>query len=74
MCLDYIGKQVMQQIKKGSKAKKALASFFLSASTSYIRARRIIEGTALQYAIQPRPAIALLKALLIAAALLPIHK
>ena len=64
----------MQQIKSGSKAKKALAGFFLAASGAYIRSRRIINGVALQYAVSPRPALALLKALITAALLFPFHK
>jgi hypothetical protein len=64
----------MAQIKRGSAVKKALATFFLSASTAYIRAKRIIDGIALQYAVQPRPALALAWAMLTAAFLYPLHR
>ena len=66
--------QVMAQINKGSKAKKVLATFFLSVSGAFIRSRRIIDGLALQYATKPRPVIALVRALLTAAILFPLHK
>lgn len=64
----------MKQIKAGSKAKRVLATFFLAASGAYIRSRRVINGVALQYAIEPRPLLALLKALFTAAVLLPFHR
>ena len=66
--------QVMLQIKKGSAVKKALATFFLSASTAYVRAKRITQGIALQYAIEPRPLLALVWATLKAALLYPLHR
>ena len=66
--------QVQAQIKKGSKVKKALAGFFLSASTAFVRARRVVDGVALQYARQPRPLPALLWAAMVAAFLAPLHR
>jgi formate hydrogenlyase subunit 3/multisubunit Na+/H+ antiporter MnhD subunit len=64
----------MAQIKKDSAVKKALATFFLSVSTAYIRAKRITDGIALQYAVRPRPLLALAWAMLTAALLYPLHR
>jgi len=64
----------MAQIKRGSAVKKAVANFFLSASTAYVRAKRITDGIALQYAIHPRPLWALVWATLTAALLYPLHR
>lgn len=66
--------QVKQQIKRGSKVKQALAALFLAASGAFVRARRIIDGVALQYARKPRPLLALVWACLVAAVMYPIHR
>ena len=42
--------QVQAQIKKGPPSRRLLAQLFFAAGTAYIRARRIVEGVALQYA------------------------
>ena len=66
--------QVKGQVKKGSKVKRALAEFFLSASTAFVRARRVVDGVALKYARQPRPLLPLLRAAVVATVLAPLHR
>ena len=73
-CQRAFNTQVQAQIKKGSKVKKALAGFFLSASTAFVRARRVVDGVALKYARQPRPLLALLWAAMVATFLAPLHR
>lgn len=65
--------QIQATLKKGSAAKRALAAGLLAASAAFVRARRVVEGVALQYAIQPRTLLALAAAWLAVLALAPLH-
>ena len=66
--------QVQAQIKKGPAAKRLLASVFFAAGTAYIRARRIVEGVALQYAHRAPSMPRAMLAALTAAVLYPIYR
>ena len=66
--------QVQAQIKKGPAAKRLLASVFFAAGTAYIRARRIVEGVALQYAHRAPSMPRAMLATLTAAVLYPIYR
>ncbi len=66
--------QVQAQIKKGPAAKRLLASVFFAAGTAYIRARRIVEGVALQYAHRAPSMPRAMLAALTAAILYPIYR
>ena len=66
--------QVQAQIKKGPAAKRLLASVFFAAGTAYIRARRIVEGVALQCAHRAPSMPRAMLAALTAAVLYPIYR
>jgi hypothetical protein len=67
-------RQVLATIKRGSALKKRLAFALLAVSGAFVRARRVVEGVALQYAHAPRPALAYLLAAATAALLWPLHQ
>lgn len=73
-CSRCLPPQVQQTLKRGSAIKRALAGAFLAIGGAYIRAKRITQGTALQYAVEPRPVLAYLWALVVATVLAPLHK
>ena len=66
--------QVQAQIKKGPAAKRLLAGIFFAAGTAYIRARRIVEGVALQYTHRAPSMPRAMLAALTAAVLCPIYR
>ena len=66
--------QVQAQIKKGSAVKRALARLFFAAGTAYVRARRIVEGVALQYAHRAPSMPRVMLAAFVAAVLYPIYR
>lgn len=66
--------QVQAQIKKGPAANRLLAGLFFAAGTAYIRARRIVEGVALQYAHRAPSMPRAMLAALTAAILYPIYR
>ena len=66
--------QVLATIKRGSAVRRRLAFALLAVSGAFVRARRIVEGVALQYALTPRPALAYLWAAFTAAVLWPLHR
>ena len=66
--------QVLATIKRGSGARRRLAFALLAVSGAFVRARRIVEGVALQYARTPRPALAYFWAAATAAVLWPLHR
>lgn len=55
LVLDTLYKRVQAQIKVGSKVKRTIAQAAFRVGTAYIHARRILQGTAIQYA-QQKPA------------------
>ena len=66
--------QVLATIKRGPAVKRRLALALLAISCAFVRARRVVEGVALQYAHAPRPALAYLWAAATAALLWPLHQ
>ena len=54
--------------------KRNVAAFFFALSAAFIRARRVKNGVDLKWAVQPRPLLAYLWAVLTVAALAPLHK
>ena len=66
-------RQVMATLRKASALRRTLALGLLAAASAYVRAQRVVEGLALQYAVQPRPLAALLVAWLQARLLAPLH-
>lgn len=48
----------MARLAAASAIRRTLATFFIAVSTAYIRARRVVEGTALQHALQPASTVA----------------
>lgn len=59
--------QVMQKLRSAPPLRQKIAAFFFAISTAYIKARRVVEGRALKYAVTPRPLLALLGAHLVRA-------
>lgn len=53
--------------------KQAIAHFFFAISRKYIRAKRVVDGVALEYACESRPFAALLLSMLTCAVLHPVH-
>ena len=74
LVLDTLHSRVMQTLKRGSQVKRRLATFLLAVSGAFVRARRVVQGVALQYARSPRPALAWLWAAATAALLWPLHR
>ncbi|CAK0773375.1 hypothetical protein CVIRNUC_004059 [Coccomyxa viridis] len=74
LVLETLYGRVQAQIKKGPAAKRLLASVFFAAGTAYIRARRIVEGVALQYAHRAPSMPRAMLAALTAAILYPIYR
>ena len=66
--------QVKAMLKNGSAAKRKAANFFFAASVAWVRASRVRAGMALQYAREPRPLPALLRALAVTVLLYPLHR
>jgi hypothetical protein len=65
---------VQQQIKKSSLVRRTIARLFFAAGTAYIKARRILDGVALEFA---HTAPSMLKAMLAtftAAVLYPLYR
>eukprot|EP00884_Botryococcus_braunii_P011365 jgi/Botrbrau1/20229/Bobra.31_1s0025.1 len=73
LVLDTLHSRVQQQIKQGSAIKQAIAGFFFTVSQKYIRAKRVVDGVALEYAQTSRPIGALLLAIVTCALLHPLH-
>lgn len=65
--------QVSAKLKDGSAFRVALIATLLSAATKYIRAKRVMDGVALEYARTARPLSALVMAALTAVMLAPLH-
>lgn len=66
--------QVMQKLKaEATSLKGVVVSALLSASNTFITARRLLAGVDLRYALQPPTAGAKLTALLTAALLAPVY-
>lgn len=53
--------------------KRAIANFFFAVSRRYIRAKRVVDGVALEYATESRPFAALLLSIITCAMLHPVH-
>lgn len=73
LVLNTLYDKVMAKFKQESSARRTLISAFMSASTAYVRARRVVEGLALQFAQTARPTAQLVQASLVMFALAPIH-
>ena len=69
-----VATQVLATIKRGSAVRRRLALALLAVSGAFVRARRVVEGVALQHALKPRPALAYLWAAVTAALLWPLHQ
>lgn len=65
--------QVMSTLRKASALRRALATSLLAAAAAYVRAQRVVEGLALQFARQPAPLLALVRAWLTWALLAPAY-
>ena len=66
--------QVLATIQRGSAVRRRLAFALLAISGAFVRARRVVEGVALQHALAPRPPLAYLWAAATAALLWPLHR
>ncbi len=66
--------QVQAQIKKGSAVKRALARLFFAAGAAYVRARRVVEGVALQYAHRAPSMPRVMLAAFVTAILYPVYR
>lgn len=64
---------MLATLKKASAVRRALATGLLAAAAAYVSARRVVEGTALRYAVAPRPLTALLAAWLRMTLLAPLN-
>ncbi|KAL4439997.1 hypothetical protein ABPG75_002998 [Micractinium tetrahymenae] len=73
LVLDTLHSKVMNTLKKASAVRRGLAMGLLAAAGAYVRAQRLIEGVSLQYAVEPRPLAALVRAWLAARLLAPLH-
>ncbi len=66
--------QVQQQIKKSSPVKRTLARLSFAIGTAYIRARRILDGVALEYARTAPSMFRVMLATFTAAVLYPLYR
>lgn len=66
--------QVQQQIKKSSAVKRTVVRLFFAVGTAYIRARRILDGVALEYARTAPSMFRVMLATLTAAILYPLYR
>mmetsp|Transcript_18441 Transcript_18441/g.48095 ORF Transcript_18441/g.48095 Transcript_18441/m.48095 type:complete len:769 (-) Transcript_18441:1861-4167(-) len=73
LVLDTLHSRVMQKMRSAPPLRQKLVGLFLAISTSYIKARRVVEGMDLKYALNPRPLPTLLGAYLLSAFLQPLH-
>lgn len=73
LVLDTLHNKVMAKLKTESEVKKALIFSLLAASQVYVKARRLLKGTSLNWALAPPPLMAVLWAKLLAAVLKPLH-
>ncbi|CAL8470153.1 g9695 [Coccomyxa elongata] len=74
MVLDTLYGRVQQQIKKSSPVKRTLARLFFAIGTAYIRARRILDGVALEYARTAPSMFRVMLATFTAAVLYPLYR
>ncbi|KAI3431692.1 hypothetical protein D9Q98_004738 [Chlorella vulgaris] len=73
LVLDTLHGRVLQTLKKASSLRRTLATSLLAASAAFVRARRVVEGVDLRYAVQPRPLTALVAAWLQMRLLVPLY-
>ncbi|PSC68813.1 putative acyl-activating enzyme chloroplastic [Micractinium conductrix] len=73
LVLDTLHGRVLQTLKKASAVRRALATGLLAAAGAHMRARRVVEGTSLDWATVPRPLAALAEAWLAARLLAPLN-
>jgi hypothetical protein len=66
--------QVQQQIKKSSPVKRTIARLFFAIGAAYIRARRILDGVALEYARTAPSMFRVMLATFSAAVLYPLYR
>jgi hypothetical protein len=57
--------QVMATLKKASAVRRGLALGLLGAAVAYVRARRVVEGVDLRYAVEVSISCAILASLLL---------
>ena len=62
------------QIKKGSAVKRALSRFFFAVGTAYVRARRVLDGVALEFAHTAPSMARVMAATFTAAVLYPLYR
>lgn len=74
LVLDTLYTKVAAKLKAETGIKGAVVAALMAASTAYVKARRIAEGCALQYALKDRPFWAYLRAVLTVALLLPLQR
>jgi len=73
LVLDSLHAKIVARLQAASAVRRAVATTLVAAAIAHVRARRVVEGTSLQYAVQPRPLHALLAAALMAAFTRPLH-
>ncbi|GAX82801.1 hypothetical protein CEUSTIGMA_g10227.t1 [Chlamydomonas eustigma] len=73
LVLDTLYTRIKQQFSAMPAPRRSLVTFLLTASTAFIKAQRIVQGLALQFALQPASQLQLLQAWLTATVLRPIH-
>lgn len=73
LVLDSLYNRVMGRLRAAGAFKAAVVAALMAASVAHVRARRVVDGVALQYATRARPVWALLGAWLLATVLQPIH-
>lgn len=66
--------QILSKLRTAPPVRRLIAGALLAASIAYVRAARVVAGTSLQYAVTPRPFLALLVSVLVAAVLKPLHQ
>lgn len=73
LVLDTLHSKVLHTLKKASAVRRGLALGLLAAAGAYVRAQRVVQGVSLQFALEPRPLVALVRAWLAARLLAPLH-
>jgi hypothetical protein len=63
----------MSKLKSESRVKQLIIFSLMSASRAYVAAQRVVRGTDLAYALNPRPLVALVWAQLMSALTRPLH-
>jgi len=73
LVLDTLRTRVLATLKKASTVRRIMAGWLLAAALAYARAKRVVQGLDIRFAVTRRPVIELFKAFVLAAFLAPFN-